>query len=347
MAKNKRKKGRGKSILLWLFVILILAGVFTGLKVFGPNTGSFREGEYLYIRTGTTYEQLIRTLDGEGFVRNINSFDFLARQADYPDRVKAGKYHIKKGMSNFDILRMLRSGRQTPLKLVLGKLRTKKDFIRLVSSRLEADSLVLGQILQDNVYLAQFGLDSNTALCAVLPDTYEFWWNTNADKAFRKIAGYYVKYWTPERKEKARALGLSPQEVTILASIVEEETNYQAEKPTIASVYINRLNKGMRLQADPTARYAYGDFTVRRITSSITGLASPYNTYYTTGLPPGPICTPTAKTIEAVLQAPSTDYIYFCAREDFSGSHRFAATYAEHMRNASLYQQALNKRGIK
>jgi UPF0755 protein len=202
-------------------------------------------------------------------------------------------------------------------------------------------------MLQDNVFLSQFGLDSNTAMCAILPDTYEFWWNTSAEKAYKKFAKYYKEYWTADRLQKAQQKGLQPAEVVTLASIVEEETNYNPERPTVASVYLNRLRTGMKLQADPTARFAHGDFTIRRITSAITSIPSPYNTYYAAGLPPGPICTPSKKSIEAVLNAPKTNYLYFCAKEDFSGSHRFAATYAEHQRNASLYQQALNRRGIR
>ena len=201
-------------------------------------------------------------------------------------------------------------------------------------------------MLHDPVYLSQFGLDTNTAMCAVMPDTYEFWWNTSADKAYRKLAKYYKDYWTPERKQKAQARNLTPPEVITLASIVDEETNNNAEKPQIASVYLNRMKEGMRLQADPTVKFAVGDFTIKRITSAITGTPSPYNTYYTAGLPPGPICTPSRKSIEAVLNPAETNYLYFCAKEDFSGSHRFAATYAEHMKNASLYQRALNERNI-
>ena len=351
MAQGKRRKkpsnrGTGKKIFLAIFLLLLIVGGYFAFKVFGPNTGSFRRGEFLYIHTGADYDQVKQTLEQEHFVKDINAFDFLAKQAKYPSMVKAGKYRISKGMSNFEIIRMLRSGRQTPVKLVINKLRTKKDFIRYVSANLEADSLVLQQMLNDNVYLSQFGLDSNTAMVAIMPDTYEFWWNTNADKVYRKFEKYYAKFWTAERKSKAQQLGLSPVEVTILASILEEETNYNKEKPLIASVYINRLKHGMKLQADPTAKYAYGDFTLRRITSALTSFASPYNTYFTTGLPPGPICTPSKKSIEAVLSAPATDYLYFCAKEDFSGAHRFAKTYQEHQKNAHLYQQALNNRGI-
>lgn len=318
----------------------------TGIDFFSSNTGNFRQGEFLYIRTGSNYEDVKQTLKEEGFVRNIKTFDFLAHQAHYPDMVKAGKYHITKGMSNFNIIRLLRSGKQTPVKLVINKLRTKHDFIQYLSSNLEADSLVLKRMLNDEVYLSEFGLDTNNVMCAVLPDTYEMWWNTNADKAFRRIEQYYVKFWTDERKEKATAKGLTPQQVIILASIIEEETNYNPEKPYIASTYINRLNKNMKLQADPTAKFAVGDFMIRRVTSTITKLASPYNTYFTFGLPPGPICTPSRKSIEAVLNAPKTNYLYFCAKEDFSGTHRFASSLEEHQKNARLYQQALNARGI-
>jgi UPF0755 protein len=351
MSTGTRTRGRKKGsnagkILLGVFVVLVLIGGYSALKVFGPNTDGFRKGEYLYIPTGATYEQVVAALDKEGFVKNIKTFDFLAKQAKYPSMVKAGKYHIKKGMSNFDIVRMLRNGRQSPVKIVINKLRTKQDLVRVIGGSLEADSNVLRQMLNDQTYLAQFGLDTNTAMCAVMPDTYEFWWNTSADKAFKKIAKYYTAYWTPEMKQKAQARNLTPQQAITLASIVDEETNNNAEKPQIASVYLNRMEKGMRLQADPTVKFAVGDFTIKRITSAITGTPSPYNTYYTAGLPPGPICTPSKKSIEAVLNSPKTEYLYFCAKEDFSGSHRFAANYADHMKNASLYQQALNKRGI-
>jgi UPF0755 protein len=249
-------------------------------------------------------------------------------------------------MSNWNLVRMLRSGRQEPVKLVLGKMRTKGDFVRAVSTKLEADSNVLRQMMADNVYLGQFGLDSATAMCGVLPDTYEFFWNTNADKAYRKIAANFKRFWSAERVNKAQALNLKPTDAIILASIVEEESNKRDDQPKIASVYLNRMEKGMRLQADPTAKWAAGDFAIKRITSVHTSIPSPYNTYYVAGLPPGPICTPGPKTIDAVLSAPKTNYLYFCAKEDFSGYHRFAATYDEHLKNAALYQQALNARGV-
>lgn len=340
--KNSSNKRR-KKILLWALVIFMLIGCFLLFKIFGPNT---LKDDYLYIKTGSNYEQVKNTLNKESFVKDMKSFDILARKANYPNHVKAGRYQIRKGMSNYNIILLLRSGRQTPVKIIINKLRTKQDFINKISKNLEADSMALKRLLNDAVFLAQFNLDTNTALCAIIPDTYEFWWNTSADKAFKKIAKYYTAYWTDERKQKAITLGITPQEAIILASIIEEETNYNSEKDTIASVYLNRLKKGMKLQADPTAKYAYGDFTIKRITATQTNLSSPYNTYYTTGLPPGPICTPSKKSIESVLNAAKTEYLYFCAKEDFSGAHRFAITYEEHQKNAKRFQQALNDRNI-
>jgi UPF0755 protein len=344
-ARSRKRKKKGKLGIVILIGILALAAV-AAYFVFGPNTGSLSEGEYVYIHTGSNYAQVKEALAEGGFVRDMKSFDFLAKRAGYPDHVHPGRYHIHRGMSNWNIVRLLRSGKQTPVKLVIGKLRTKADFVRLVSTRLEADSSVLWRMLRDEIYLAQFGLDTNTALCAVMPNTYEFYWNTSADKAFRKIEQSFANYWTDARKEAARAHNLTPQQAVILASIVEEESNKRDDQPKIASVYLNRIAKGMKLQADPTAKYAAGDFALRRITSAHTAIPSPYNTYFVAGLPPGPICTPSPQTISAVLNAPRTDFLYFCAKEDFSGYHRFAATYAEHMKNAALYQQALNAQGV-
>lgn len=349
MATTAKKKKRSKGRRSWLkYSLLVIAGILLigAWLLFGPNTGSFSSGEYLYIHTGSSYDNVKKALSDGGFIRDMKTFDLLARQADYPSNVHPGKYRIKKGMSNFSIVRLLRSGRQVPVKLVVKKIRTKHDFITLVSRNLEADSNVLESMFRDTVYLAQFGLDTNTVMCGIMPDTYEFYWNTTADKAFRKIEKKYAAFWTDDRKAKAKALNLTPQQVIILASIVDEETNKNDEKPVISSVYLNRINKGIKLQADPTARFAYGDFTIKRITSVQTSLASPYNTYHVSGLPIGPICTPSAAGINAVLATPKNDYLYFCAKEDMSGYHRFASNYSDHLKNAALYHDALNRRGI-
>ena len=332
--------------MLWLFVIVVLAGAAAVYMVIGPNTGDMKDN-YLYIRTGATYADVQRSLKEGGFIKNMTTFNMVAERANYPAKVKAGKYRISKGMSNYSIVRRLRNGDQEPVKLVINKLRTEQDLVRLVSKNLEADSAQLYALLNDDTFLSEFGLDDNTAMAAILPDTYEFWWNTSADKALRKLAKYYTDYWTEERKQKAAAKNLTPQQVVTLASIVDEETNKNDEKGNMASVYLNRLKTGMPLQADPTVKFAVGDFTIRRIGGAHLQNPSPYNTYKYKGLPPGPICTPSKKSIEAVLNAPETKYIYFCAKEDFSGYHRFASNYNEHMQNARLYQKALNERNIR
>ncbi|MBA3829211.1 MAG: endolytic transglycosylase MltG [Taibaiella sp.] len=340
------KKNGGKHIGTWVFIGILLVSCYLLFVVFGSNTGSFSEGEYLYIHTGSPYSAVLKTLQMGGYIRDIHSFDLLAKRSGYPSQVRSGKYRITPGMSNYSIIRLLHSGRQTPVKLVINKLRTRHDFITLVSKNLEADSLVLKQMFSDPVYLSQFGLDTNTAMCAVMPDTYDFYWNTTADKAFKKIQKNYARFWNAERVRQATAHGLTPPQAIIIASIIDEESNKNDEKPNIASVYLNRLRKGIRLQADPTIKFAVGDFTIRRITGQYLHIASPYNTYMNTGLPPGPICTPSRASIDAVLQSPTTSYLYFCAKEDFSGYHRFASSYDEQVKNAHLYQHALDARGI-
>lgn len=340
-----RKKKTGW--LLWLLLLVACGGAFAIFKTFGPNTGRLSSGNYLYIKTGYTYSDLKNELVSGGYINNLWSFDILARKADYPSHVRAGKYKISEGMSNYDIIRMLRSGRQEPVKLVINKLRTKEDFIRFVSTRLEADSVALRQLMKDTAFLSAYQLDTNTALCAVIPDTYEFYWNTSAKNAFKKIAANYTRFWNGERTLKAASKNLSPARASIVASIVDEETNKNDEKANIASVYLNRLRIGMRLQADPTVKFANNDPTIRRITGAHLQYNSPYNTYMYSGLPPGPICTPSKASIDAVLNASDTKYLYFCAKEDFSGYHRFATTLTEHLKNARLYQNALNERDIK
>ncbi len=331
-----------------MIICSILAGVavFLAYRVFGPNTRAFGDKKYFYIRTGSHYADVLAGLREQDIIRNESSFDWVAQKLDYPRRVKAGRYQVTRGMSNFEIVKLLRSGRQLPVTLVVNKLRTENDFVRKVSTSLEADSTALRAILHDPVYLRQFGLDSNTAMCAILPNTYEFYWNTSAETVFEKFEKARNAFWTDERKAKAQALHLSENEVTILASIVEEETNANDEKPLISSVYLNRYRKGMRLQADPTVKFSLQNFALRRILSVHTNFDSPYNTYVYKGLPPGPICTPSVKTLDAVLDTPDTGYLYFCARADMPGHHAFAATYEEHLQNARKYHAVLDARGL-
>lgn len=341
MAKTKKKnKSR---IPLIITVVVLLAAAVALFKVFGPN--AYKE-RFLYVRTGTTYAQLLQQLGDSNYISDATSFNLLAGQWKLPDHIHPGKYLIKKGMSNYQLVKHLRYGRQTPVKLVINKLRTPREFARLLGRSLEADSMQVLDMLNDNSFLSEFGLDSSSALCGVIPDTYEFYWNTAGDKAFRKILKNHKHFWTESRIRAAKAHNLTPIQAQIVASVVEEETNLSSDKPLIASVYLNRLQKGMRLQADPTVKYAIGDFTIKRVTGKMLQTESPYNTYRNAGLPPGPICTPMPSTVDAVLQAPATNYIYFCAKADLSGASVFAATDADHLKNARAYQKALNDRGI-
>jgi len=342
-AAKKKKKSR---VGLYISVIIIAMLLFGIYKAFGPNTGQFTRGEFLYIHTGADYEKVKAALEEGGFVSDMMTFDFMAKAAGLPQHIHPGKYKVNRFMSNYNLIRLLHSGKQTQVNLVINRLRTKQDLITLISTNLEADSSALKQMLDDPTYLSQFGLDTNTMMCAIVPNTYFFKWNTTADKAFRKIEENYSHYWDDAHKQMARKQGLTPVQSIIIASIVDEETNLNEDKPNIASVYINRLQKGMKLQADPTVKFAMGDFTIKRIAGQMLLNTSRYNTYLYEGLPPGPICTPAVSSIEAVLQAPKTDYLYFCAKEDFSGRSNFAATYDAQLKNARAYQQALDARGI-
>lgn len=353
MANKKNSSAKRTSRATWIRRSIVIAcaliagvAVYIAYRVFGPNTKAFGDKKYFYVRTGSSYSDVLDGLEAQEVIRSRNSFNWVARELGYPTRVKAGRYQIKRGMSNFEIVKLLRSGRQAPVQLVITKIRTKDDFVRKICNNLEADSTALRVLMKDQIYLRQFGLDSNTVMCAIMPNTYEYYWNTSAETAFTKLEKAREDFWTEERKTKARNLGLSMNEVTILAAIVEEETNKNDEKPLVSSVYLNRYRKGMRLQADPTVKFALQDFALKRIRENHTLFDSPYNTYRYSGLPPGPICTPSTKTLDAVLNTPDTDYLYFCARSDFSGYHAFASSYKEHLQNAHKYQAALNNLGL-
>ncbi len=348
-SRSKRRHAKKKKMRMQLIIagsiLLLFVSVFSYL-LFGSNTQSFEKEKYFYIHSNDGYDDVLQRLEKEHLVKSISTFRFFASLVQYKDHVRAGKYIIDHGMSNFQLVRMLRQGNQVTVNLVINKLRTENDLYRFLSQNLEPDSTDFRKLLDDTVFAKQIGTIKDCGVCIIIPDTYEFWWNTSVEKTLSRLADYYHQFWNEDRTTKAEAKGFSPLEIMILASIVEEETNYNPEKSLIASVYINRLKKGMRLQADPTAKYAIGDFSIKRITSEITDFASPYNTYYVTGLPPTPICTPSQTSIDAVLNADSTSYLYFCAKEDFSGKHNFAETYEAHQHNATLYQQALNARGI-
>ncbi|GGA85611.1 endolytic transglycosylase MltG [Puia dinghuensis] len=332
-----------KKFILGFVLILLVVGVFAGWRLFGSATAFSGENYYLYIHNGMTYEQVLDTLKEENVLKSPAFFNFLAARMDYPQNVRAGKYEIKRGMSLLAILRMLHNGRQVPVKIVITKFRTLEGLASAIGKKLECDSADLGSYLHNNDSLQAFGLDSNTVMAMVVPNTYTYFWNTAPSGVFRKMYTAYKAWWTPDRIEAAKARGLTPVTATILASIVEEETTVEADKGKIASVYLNRMAKGIRLSADPTIKYALRDFDLRRIYDKYLLVESPYNTYQHEGLPPGPICTPSEATLKDVLASPATDYLYFVAKPDFSGYSNFAATYKEHLAYAKAYRDALDK----
>ncbi len=301
---------------------------------------------YLLIPTGSNYADVLGLLTAENLLKDLTSFEWVAQQLSYPEKVKPGRYRLEKGMSNFQLVKLLASGRQEPVKLVINRFRSRTDFFGAIGRKLEADSAGIAAVFSDEVYLRTYGFTPEDAMAVIIPNTYELYWDTDARGFFERMFKEYKTFWTDARKEKAVNLKLSPVEVMKLASIVDEETNKDDEKGVIARVYWNRLQTGMMLQADPTVRFAHQDFTIKRVTGKHLRLQSPYNTYQMNGLPPGPICTPSQASIDAVLNSEPHRYLYFCAKEDFSGYHNFAVTYPEHQRNARLYQQALARLNI-
>lgn len=260
------------------------------------------------------------------------------------EHLKPGKFELKQGQNILSIIRQLRNNKQAETKLIVTKLRTKMDLARLIGKNFKADSAQVMQFLQSNDSLKAFGVDTNTAMTLVIPNTYSFYWNTPLNNIFKKLAAEKEQFWASNnRKEKAEKLGYTPEQVYTLASIVEEETIRDDEKGNIASVYLNRLRIGMEMGADPTIKFALNDFSIKRILEKHLNVQSPYNTYRNIGLPPGPICTPSIVTIDATLNAPKTDYLFCCAKADFSGYHNFAATYEQHLKYADEYQQELNR----
>ncbi len=329
-------------ILKIFFLIILLAGIFIGFKLIGPAVQKPADG-FLYVRTGTTMEQLKQQLTDEAILPGLTWFNIAEKFLSF-NQVKPGKYKIESGMSVVGLLRMLRNGSQTPVNFVVTKLRTREQLAGKMGKAFEFDSTEAIHFLNNNDSLAQYGLDTNTAIGAVLPLTYENKWNTTPGAVFSKFDDAYKNFWTAERKQKAAGKGLSIQQVITMASIVDEETNASKEKGTIASVYMNRIAQGMPLQADPTVKFALKDFTIKRVLFKHLATPSPFNTYRSKGLPPGPICTPQEATVDAVLDAPKTEYIYFVASPAFDGTHDFTTNYEDHMKLARLYQEALNQR---
>ena len=336
-----------KRVFLLIAILAVVGALIIGWTFLGPATAFDTPKKAFYIgSTAATKEAVLDSINKNDIIKSTSAFTWLADRMHYWKSIKPGKYEIKKGSSLLTIIRMLRNGRQTPVNLVINKIRTKEDLARIIGNHFECDSLQVVQFLNNDDSLKKYGTDTTTATWVIIPDKYTFFWNTTPKKIYQRLYDESKKFWTEERKQKANAQGLTPLQVYILASIVEEETNANAEKGNIASVYMNRLTHHMPLQADPTIKFAMRDFSLKRIYEKYLFTPSPYNTYRNTGLPPGPICTPSKTTIEAVLNAPKTDYLYFVANSSFNGTHVFSNTYEEHIKKAHEYQQALNERAL-
>jgi len=329
-----------------LLLLACAAGYFAYELIYRENTAQLTNRP-LKIPEGSDWEDILLQFEHDSLLRSAVSLDRLAKWSGYAERIKPGYYRIKPGMNNKEILRLLASGRQEEVKLVIRSSWDKSKLIGYVCQEITADSMYLINLLNDSSRLNKLGWTPDNITAAFIPNTYNFYWTTNGDEFLARMLKEHARFWNDTRKAKAKAINLTPIEVSILASIVEKETAKSDEMPTVAGVYLNRLKKGMKLEADPTVIFAVGNPEIRRVTSAMLQYESPFNTYYVTGLPPGPICMPSIQAIDAVLKNEKHDYIYFCAKEDFSGYHNFTSSYNQHLINARKYRLELNKRGIR
>ena len=349
---KEKKKNRSRFIVMLVIgivMIFVLAfGYWAYRTLMSPNVKTPEGKEVsIYIPTGSDYEQVKTILKDAHVLVNEGSFDWVAKRKDLTDNIHPGHYILKDGMNNNRLVNMLRGGLQTPVKVSFNNIRNVDQLAGRIATQIEADSASISNQLHNQDYIQQLGFNDYTIPALFLPDTYEFYWNTDAEGFVVRMFQEYNKFWTEERKQQAQNKGLTPIEVSTLASIVNKETNMSDEMPRVAGVYINRLKNDWLLQADPTLIFAWNDYTIKRVLDRHKEIESPYNTYKHLGLPPGPICIPSIVAIKSVLNAEDHHYFFFCAKEDFSGYHNFAKTLAEHNRNAAKYQQALNQIGIK
>ena len=301
----------------------------------------------VYITPGMSSDSLCTILSQQIAADKARKIVDFIYNDEYDPSTRKGYFELNGSTSIYRAARRLAAGSQTPVKFTFNNLRLTEQLIERVDECLYMSSDSLSALLNDNELCASYGFNTTTIKAMFLPDTYEFYWTVSPQRFVARMHEYYEQFWNDERRNKAKKAGLTPLEVSVLASIVEEETAMRDEMPVVAGLYINRLRRGIPLQADPTVKYAVGDFSLRRILNKHLETPSPYNTYLNTGLPPAPIRIPSKAAIEAVLNYRTHNYLYMCAKEDFSGYHNFATTLSEHNRNAARYHSALNRRGIK
>jgi len=324
-----------------LAAMLLAAGLF--LAPFSTR----KARTYIYIDRNDNADSVCAKLKAAAAPRQMLAMRMLMGTGGYRTHVRPGRYAVGASMSTLRLFRNLRGGRQEAIRLTLPPVRTMPQLAARLGEVLEADSAALAAAFTDEALCRRFGMDTATIACLFLPNTYEVYWTIEPEHLMARMHRESRDFWTPERRAKAKEAGLDEREVITLASIVEQETADNAEKPLVAGMYLNRLRAGMKLQADPTVKFALRRFDLRRILHEHLAADSPYNTYKYAGLPPGPICLPSLASIEAVLDYAHHDYLYMCAKEDLSGTHRFATTYGEHMQNARRYAAALDERGIR
>lgn len=328
--------------------VLMIYGFILINKIFSANT-KFEEKElYVYVPTGANYTDVKKIL--EPYIKNFDNFEMVASKRSYPENVKSGRFLLKKDMNNIDLVRAMRAN--VPVKLAFNNQERLENFAGRVGSEIEADSLSLMKAFKDSTFLAQNGFNEENVFSMFIPNTYEVYWNTSAEKFRDKMIKEYHNFWTAERIEQAKKQGLTPVQVSILASIVHKESVKKDERPRIAGVYLNRLRLEMPLQADPTVIYALKlrdnnfDQVIKRVFYNDLVMKSPYNTYINIGLPPGPIAMADITALEAVLNPEKNDYIYFCASVDRFGYHEFASNYADHTKNAKKYSDWIASQGV-
>lgn len=332
-------------LFLILSVVCIISGAAGFYFIFRPNIQIADDGIFI-IRKGDSFETVVANLQQKGYIRNLFSFRKVAVLKNYPELVKSGRYQLTDGMSNNELVNLLRSGQQVPVHFTFNNIRTLNQFAGVVSRQLSIDSVEFLTLLSDPQYVSQLGFTKENLIGMFIPNTYQIYWDIPVKKFTERMQEEYGKFWNSRRRQLAEKAGLSPMDVMILASIIEEETIRPEEYPVIAGVYINRLERDIPLSACPTLKFALGDFSLKRVLKVHTEVESPYNTYKYKGLPPGPVRMPSIQVIEAVLNYQKHEYLYFCAKSDFSGGHHFSRTLRQHNEYARQYHEALNRRKI-
>ena len=332
--------------ILWLSTVVVVIAVLGVFSVRNAFYGSCVKADYtLYIYDTTSYTNLRSEIADH--ISHRKAFDIYARRIDLENRFKHGRYVLKKGMSVMDVARMVKLGEQTPVRIVIGNARTSEQFAGRIASQIEADSVSILSAMNNMMLREELGFANDSLMAMFVPNTYEVYWTVAPERLLRRLKSEYDRFWAAGRDAKLVRSGLSRYEVATLASIVYEETKMRDEMPKIAGVYINRLRRGIPLQACPTVKFAMGRFDLRRVLNEHLRYESPYNTYRNRGLPPGPICIPSIAAIDAVLDYEKSDYLYFCARPEFDGRHNFARTLREHNENSRRYSAELARRNIK